>query len=38
MKQSPDVGLISPESILKEVDFPAPFTPSKPKTSPLETP
>lgn len=33
----PEVGFISPVSILNVVVFPAPLTPSNPKTSPLLT-
>lgn len=34
MNASPDVGFNSPDRILKVVVLPAPFTPSKPNTSP----
>jgi len=33
----PEVGFIIPESIFVSVDFPAPFGPNKPKSSPLAT-
>jgi hypothetical protein len=38
MWHSPLVGRISPESILKVVVFPAPFTPNSVKTSPCFIP
>lgn len=37
IKELPHVGKRSPVNILKHVDFPAPFTPNKPKHSPALT-
>jgi hypothetical protein len=37
-KLSPEVETTYPANILKVVVLPAPFTPSRPNTSPFETP
>lgn len=37
MEESPRLDNICPVNILKQVDFPAPFTPNKPKHCPAWT-